>query len=381
MLNKKRNASATIYLISFLVIFLAFAAFAVDGTIVWTNRIKLQNATESTALAAASEFSNYSSITAATIESDARNIFAFLKHDSLETVHENINSNFAVTANPASRTVCVTTNMVSQPFFLAFLGVNGINLSANACAISEELNVTANYSGVNWVTVSAAYLSDILSKNLNYNDTAILNPVGNLLKSASYDSITNYVRFDLINYEASHEYPLSLGPGGFITIKLPAPIIDKPGYDLFIKESGESTDGAIEGYMVFAGIDVDPEKPYVKSGQEGSGITWVNITGTGVPENSALASLAIDSATTNSLGSQTKFYGSGYFDIGALNLSMAKYIRIVDDNEESAIFAATDNSGNTTYKKVNIYGESSTATPGADIDYVKVLNHVRLTSK
>ena len=53
---------------------------------------------------------------------------------------------------------------------------------------------------------------------------------------------------------------------------------------------------------------------------------------------------------------------------------MAKYIRIVDDNQESAFVT----SGDGKYYKAMLYGESSTATAGADIDYVKVLNHVKL---
>ncbi len=375
MLNKQKKASATVYIIAFFITFLAFAAFAVDGTIVWTNRIKLQNATESTALAAASEFSNYSTATAATVESDARTLFTFLKHDNLESVNEYDINKFKAVADTSNHKVCITTNMVSQPFFLTFLGVSGINLQAHACAINEELPITANYSGINWVTTSAAYFSDILSKDLNYNDTAILPPVGNLVMSKSYDETTNFVKFNLINKDTTED-SLSLGPGGFITIKLPAPIIDKTGYDLHIAEGGN----AIEGYMVFAGIDVDPTNPYVKSGEEGGGIVWVNITSTGYPENTDLLSLALDTASDTNLGPQEKFYGSGYFDIGAKGLSMAKYIRIIDDNDESAIYETMDSFGNTTYKKVNIYSEASTTTPGADIKYVTVMNHVRLTT-
>ncbi len=53
---------------------------------------------------------------------------------------------------------------------------------------------------------------------------------------------------------------------------------------------------------------------------------------------------------------------------------MAKYIRIVDDNNESA-FVTSDAS---TYYKTMLYGEASSTTSGADIDAVSVLNHVKL---
>lgn len=383
MLKKKKTASAIVYMVVFLVMFLAFSAFAVDGTIVWTNRVKLQNATEATALAAAAEFDSHSLATVAAIESHAKKIFKFLKVDSLSTMRVSddnnpTNDDISVVIDTSNRKVCVASTMISQPFFLAFLGVNGVELKANACAINEDLPIKASYTGVNWLTVSAAYLSDVLSQTANYNDTAILTPVGKLLKSASYDTSTDYVKFDLIGNEDNK--PLSLGPGGFVTIKLPAPIINKTGYDLYIKESGD----ALEGYMVFAGLDKDPSHPYVKPSNVGAGISWVNITSTGQPENPSLGGLVHGTATEATIsGSKDKFYGSGYFDIGAASptgLAMAKYIRIVDDNEESAIFQAADSLGNTAYKKVNIYGEASTATPGADIDYIKILNHVRLVA-
>jgi len=203
------------------------------------------------------------------------------------------------------------------------------------------------------------------------NDTAILMPVGNT-PSASYQS--SFVNFGLINNDVEDDTAkgdaLSLGPGGFITMRLPAPIVDKTGYDLFVKEVGDS----IEGYMVFAGIDADPTDPYVKKGSTGS-INWVNISSCGV-SNSNLGTLAHQSANTELSSNTDKFYGSGYFDFSKCTptITMAKYIRIIDDNEESA-FVSNDKN---TYYKVMMYGEASTATAGADIDAVKVLNHVKL---
>lgn len=364
---KKLQASALIYFISLFMVFLAFAAFAVDGAIVLTNRMKLQNITETTALAAASEF-NYSSMASSSdiqkqVGNTATNTFSVLKSDGLSNASiDNLN------VSTASNKVLIKTSMIAQPYFLAFLGVSGIDLSAQACAVSEQLPVTANYSGVNWITAKAAYYSDIVSKKLNLNDTAILLPLGDF-KSASYDFNSGAMYFNLLNSDDSQ--PLSLGPGGFVTIKLPAPIIDKSGYDLYIKEAGD----ALEGYMVFAGLDNDPTDPYVNVDKAGSGISWMNISCAGV--SSDLGTNAHQQAATK-LGTaqQDKFYGSGYFDIGDSctgGMSMVKYIRIVDDNSESA-FVNT----NGTYYKTMQYGEASTATSGADIDNVKVLNHVRL---
>lgn len=363
---RKKNASATIYMIFFLVIFLAFCAFAVDGTIVLTNRAKLQSVTEATAVAAASQF-NYSQEATVdqvkqTVENAAKATFALLRIDSLKT------ATIGVEVNVGLHQVRVSTQYMSQPYFLAFLGVTGINLQAKACAVSEIRPVTANYSGINWVTANAVYESDILSKDKNLNDTAILLPLGNFA-SSSYDKLTGFTIFDALASGDSSK-SLSLGPGGFITIKLPVPIVDKPGKDLYIVEAGD----AAEGYMVFAGIDKDPANPYVQSDKPGGGISWVNISRTGSP---ILDTDNEYSAAYTELGvsTQKKFYGSGYFDIGLSSsggfpgISVVKYIRIIDDNDEGAFVNGYH---------VNLYGEASTATAGADIDSVTVLNHVRL---
>lgn len=371
-MNKKR-ASSAIYTIFFFIIFLTFCAFAVDGTIVFANRARLQSATEAAALTGASKFVELNTVDA--VSTAAKNSFSLIKYKGLS------NSKIIVSVDTINKRVLVETKSVSMPFFLSFLGVNGINLEAKACAISEELPVTAVYSNINWLTSKASYTSDILSKDLNVYDTAILLPLGNL-PSASYQS--NVVDWGLIDKTTVNQ-PLSLGPGGFVTIKLPAPIINKPGPDLFIKEIGLSRtggDGAtLEGYMVFAGLDNDPANPYWYYDTPGGGITWVNISCAGKPEHGSGSFQATQRANgANVTGDNTKFYGSGSFDLDSTCfpnnrfISMIKYIRIVDDNSESAFVT---NNG-VQYYKAMMFGEASTATAGADIDYISVLNHVRL---
>lgn len=383
---RRKSASAVVYIIFFFVLFLAFCAFAVDATIVYNIRGKLQNATEATALAAASEFKYKDSPTAVEIEQKARDIFKTTQTDALK--YANINDLKVSTNN---KQVLIVTQLYAQTYFLRFLGIGTINLNAQALAVSEELPVTAKYTSINWITASAAYLSDIISKSANFNDTAILLPLGNF-PSASYDLSFGIVKYDLIENEDNR--PLSLGPGGFITIKLPAPIIDKPGPDLYIKEIGINSNlpsnnelGIQEGYMVFAGLDNDPTNPYVQSDRPGAGLKWVNISCTGTPQISDIDGLlgAYDVDTKGDLNVQTKFYGSGYFDIGAScsngfkGIAMAKYIRIIDDNDESAMVTNSVGAINPNkYYKAMLYGEASTPTAGADIDAIKVLNHVRL---
>lgn len=355
----KKKASSTLYFIFFFIIFLAFCAFAVDGAIVFTNRAKLQSITESAALAGAEMFNSDTNFATArnNVELTTQRIFDLLKQGGLKTA--NVASVVTEATEPK---VTLKTSMISQPFFLSFLGVSGINLSAQAKAISEQPFVRYTYNGINWLTKRAPYPTAII-----VSDSAVLK---SLMTDASASYIGNSVNYNLIQSGQA----INLGPGGFITIKLPAPIIDKTGYDLYIHESGT----ALEGYMVFAGLDNDPNNPYINYADQGGGLSWVNISCTG--DSKVLTNPGPKyQASTNNLGSQTKFYGSGYFDIsrscdGHNGIHMAKYIRIVDDNSESA-FVET----NGTYYKSMFYGEASTNTPGADIDAVQVLNYVHLT--
>jgi len=343
--NTKKNASATMYMIFFFLMFLAFSAFAVDGALVLTNRVKLQNATEAAALAAAAAFDSPASVSGV-----ATNTFNILKLDFLKSATS------VVEVNTDTKQVKLTTEYLSKPIFLAFLGVTGIKLEAKACAMSESVDVNAQYSGVNWVSTNAEYSSNILPK-----DSSLAFPLTGF-KSASfyYSGATAEPKFSLIQANG-----LSLGPGGYVTIKLPEPIIDKVGDDLYIEEGGSAKDG----YMVFAGLDVNPDNPYFEKGKEGDDVDWVNISCSGM---SKTIGSPIENVGTDGLGSQDKFYGSGSFNLGDActgKLSMAKYIRIVDDNEETAYVGTT---------KYTFPGEASTATAGADIAPVTVLNHVRL---
>lgn len=351
---KKKQASTTIYIIFFFIMFLAFSAFAVDASIVLTQRAKLQNITEQTALAAASYFNDSS----ATIGTKAQDIFKILSQDSLQYAHA------AFKVNVGQKMILVESNVVAQPIFLSFLGVSGVNLSAKSCAISNVLDIAASHDGnVSWLTPNAVYYSNILTDTDNTNDTDIRTPLGEFA-SASMPSIDSMTPDYTLISKDSDRYGLNLGPGGYVTIRLPAPVIDKAGNDIYIKEAGD----AQEGYSVYAGLDINPKNPYVKSGTEGDGILWTNISCTGTSEDNISGAVLSD-----------KVYGSANFDIGKscdghLGVSMVKYLRIIDDNEEVAFMK--NQQGN--YKSVALLGESSTSTAGADISCVRVLNYVSL---
>lgn len=372
----KKRASIILYIIALFTLFLAFCSFAIDGTIIFTKRFKLQNITESTALAAAQEFDNtidYNSkkTSTASINANVREVatktFNILKNDSLE------NATMQISVDTESNKVLIKTECKAQTYFLAFLGVKWVNLKAKACATSEIISAVAKHAGINWLTNKAAYISDILFSSDNLKDTAILFPLGND-SSASIVKDSEKVGYIFNLIDSENNEGLNLGPGGYITIKLPTPILDKTGYDLEIDEAG-----ALEGYMVFAGIDKNPDNPYVNANNIGDGISWTNISACGISKwtDNDKSINGEYYANTNSLGSQRKVYGSNYFDISngcAGNISMIKYLRIVDDNSETA-FVSKNKS---TYYKTTLYGESNGITAGADIDAIKILNHVKL---
>lgn len=368
----KKKASTLVYLIFFFTFLLAIIAFAVDVTLTYTNRQKLQSAAEITALSAAAAFNDSKNITQV-----AKDTFRLLKPMGLEAVDVNNPSVFDVklnTTDPKNRKVMITVNMSSMPYFLTFFGVSNIQLRAKACAVSEFMPIKSSHgTKVAWLSSGKPYSSDIVSlAPTNFNDTAILRSLGKNI-SASFKSAVNTPDYSLLDAEDGK--PLSLGPGGFVTIKAPAPIVDKPGYDFEVIEIGD----AKEGYMVFAGLDADPERPYFTHENPGAGIRWVNVSCT------ALSEVPGGVVTNSKLdGSLTKVYGSSKFDLGdsssgftdscydsvyGRKITMAKYLRIIDDNEESAYYNK---------ELMSALGEASTATAGADIDVVYILNHVKL---
>ena len=134
------------------------------------------------------------------------------------------------------------------------------------------------------------------------------------------------------------------------------------------------------------GLDVDPSDskdssaatgPYINYAKPGAGIKWVNISCTGTSDDN------IGSPFGTTRGNYREIYGSAYFDVGKTcsdgfnGVSMVKYIRIIDDNQETAYFKDLNDG---VYRQTMPLGEASTATAGADISEVKVMNFVQLVA-
>jgi hypothetical protein len=393
-LNKKRKGMSIILLAFSILAIIALSGFVIDLGILLNCRYELQKAVETTALASITDYEayednaniiKYPAVNDISTDADSsvnNNLDAFKKSNSFLLMSGNITPviTFGTTAKSRySRAIRVEASAVARTFFLNIIGIKSITLNASAVAAHVPV-----------------YLNDenILKGSGTYEDTLIRNPIAGISSSINVDGIiyalptlTNInVMFNNI-YGFPDGYALSLGPGGYITIKLPATLVNGKGFDLQIIERGNAN-----GYFVYAGNDKNPTSPYVDAGNPGGDISWVNISCTGTPIGS-LTNGKVGSYSQNIIGlpAQPKFYGSGYFDLGAKcvspngtviydgNVNTVKYLKIIDDNVEDG-FTLKDPEYDTNLNAVPGFfpGQNSSLTPGASIDAIAVEHHSRL---
>lgn len=330
----------------FAVVFLSLCAFAVDMAVFLTARGEIQHATETAALNAASNFNDEA--LSEDIENTAREVISLFKVKG--RLLENLNV-VSVDVKFDARAVKIKAESKVPTYFLGVLGLGYVTVQAQSSAqaaktwLDENLPVVINQSG------------SIISRGPVMRDTKIIQPLSSFSEQIDID-------FTSILGEPDNK-ALSLGQGGYLTLRLPYPLIDKSGEDLYINEIGLE-----EGYYVFAGKDKNPDKPYLDETNQGDGIEWTNI--------SCLAKTS--QPRTFKVDNRIKVYGSAYFDLGAkcsdgsydADVSYVQYLRIVDDNEENGFL--DENATKAQY----FLGEGSGATAGADIDGVAILNHAKL---
>jgi len=369
-MNKKFNKNKGISLIVFvlgILGFFAFAGFAIDFGLSAGAQLELQKATDSAALVGASNIEpqkdtdGFVSVNAGNVESIITDTFDKMKNANKPISNAQITE---TSVNVASKAVKLKTQATFSTFFMRFFGISNIVINAQAAAMSAP-----------------QYLDDKFPLGIIE---------GSLLKQTSGDSDSRDPVGDNANlrnqfenlYGTPDNKPLSLGPGGYVMIKFTSPLMDNEGADLSVRELGN-----IEGYYVFVGNDADPSDPYISETLPGGGIVWSNISCTGVPAGSDTGGKvgAYDSYIDN-IPLQPKFYGSGYFDLGAVctdskgsviyngTTRSASYLKIIDDNLEDGFL-----SDNPT-EPILLVGEHSSLTPGADLDAVAVLHHTRLIS-
>ena len=248
-----------------------------------------------------------------------------------------------------SRAVRLQTRAEVNTFFMAVIGIKSLQVNAQAAAINNpaypELNLPAPGG-----SVIAADIKD---------------PVGGTNNNIYKGVAGNEAAFIL---GPPDDVPVALGPGGSVELRTPAPIIDGPGPDIYVKEIGD-----LEGYYL-----------YVLADDGAGGIDIINISCTGVPSENALANpLPTAAGVYMDSNDSYKFYGSGLFDLAtdcSTGPSASNYtgqvrnangIIIVDDNAEDGILSSDLS------RSVFMPGEHSSTSPGADIDSIAVLHHSR----
>jgi len=359
-MKKRQGASLVVFVFGISAI-LALASLVVDIGILINCQNELQKAVESAALVGASELEfelDTVNDTVSIDSTDIQNIIitTFYRMPPESSLVSNINLLF----NPlndikfTSKAVRVAATADVNTYFTKFIGFNKFTITARAAAISVPAYLSSKFPtpGGSVDTVNSV-LRQPIGGNINQNYNS----------GWEYDNVYGY----------PDNKALSFGPGGYITMQLPAPLVDNEGADLYIKQVGN-----LKGYFVFAGND-DPVTTGV--------IKWINISCTGIPvgtEQTGKVGAYYSDVSVNSI-QQTKFYGSGYFDLGlacdstydgtsttANNIKSAKYLRIIDDNVEDGFME--DNP----IQPVILAGDHSSITPGINIDAVAILHHTKL---
>ncbi len=394
---KKRKGSSVIILVFSIFALLGLASFVLDLGLILNQRYELQKAVESAALISASEFeiyeqgNNFRVPNSAQITDPATGNAGLHYRALLDTnqVIQGISDTPTITLNRASRAVRVRVDADVSTYFLSALGVKTIRIRARAAAVNMPVFLSSRFP---------VPTGSILNGNGTYFDTEIKQPLGGTTTDTARVFNQN-VDFDNI-YGPPDGLALSLGPGGYITLKLPATLVDGKGFDFAIHERGHA-----EGYYVYAGIDKDLNDPYVDALNPGGGIHWVNVSCTGVPlhvnKNEFIGSFRANVLINGISRQDYRFYGSGFFDLGskctsagtviydgtggtagAPRISNVKYLKIIDDNREDG-FLIQPHYGLTNPPSaipMLIPGEHSTFTPGADMDAIEIFHHSRLIS-
>jgi hypothetical protein len=358
--NKKEQGLSLVVFALGLAALLGFAALAIDLGISNNIQNELQKATTTSALVGAlhmapDEMGNIDQNAAkqAAVDSFYEAVSAIPGIGSVVLVNPvsqatGVNDPSFIQTIPTSRAVRVQTRAQVPTFFMAVIGIRNLQINAQAAATNLPAYPSRNLPA----PTGSLIASDIKD------------PVGGINNNAYKCSGGSPDDASFI-LGPPDNVPVALGPGGSVTLRMPAPIVDGPGGDIYVRELGD-----LEGYYIYVGIE------------NGGSISWTNISCTGIPTEGALSVPGSVAGAYADDNGQYKFYGSGLFDLGATcsgpgvnytgTVNNAEYIMIMDDNVEDGIL-----SSNLT-EAVLLPGEHASSSPGADIDTVAVLHHSRI---
>lgn len=119
----KKSGSALVSVIALYSIFFIFCGFAIDFSWVLASRLQLQNAVENTVLLSINE--NDLSLS----EANAYKIFSYSKVNSIRNAVVS-----SVTVKQSQKAIFVKAKAPIQPYFLSALGINNIEIQAQAAA-------------------------------------------------------------------------------------------------------------------------------------------------------------------------------------------------------------------------------------------------------
>jgi hypothetical protein len=358
--KKEEGLSLVVFALG-LVALMGFAALAIDLGISNNIQNELQKATTTAALVGALEMEpdEFGNITPADAQQAALDSFyqsttSIPGIGSVVLVHPitgatAVNDPSFIQTIPTSRSVRIQTRAQVPTFFMAVIGIRSLQINAEAAASNFPA-----YPARNLPPPAGSIIASDIKDPVGGTNSNVYKCAGGSPQDASFI------------LGPPDNVPVALGPGGSVTLRMPAPIVDGPGGDLYIKETGD-----LEGYYVYVGID------------NGGPIQWTNISCTGEPTENAKTVVGSQVGAYADTNGQFKFYGSGLFDLGmqcnngggATNytgaVNNATFVRIVDDNVEDG-FVSSDLTSMTI-----LLGEHSSTSPGADIDTVAALHHSR----
>jgi Flp pilus assembly protein TadG len=354
-MKKRKGSSLVIFVFGLSTIF-ALAGLVVDVGIILNCQNELQKSAESAALVAASQLEPQLN-SDSTVSVDMTTIDTLITDTFNKMIANNPlikNANFTYDIRHSSKAVRISASADIQTYFMKFIGINQVPVTVKTAAMSAPQYLSKKFPAP--------------SGSVDTANTSLRQPIGGNFNQNWNTATSKWEYTNIFGYPDNKA--ISLGAGGYLTITLPAPLIDNKGSDLFIKQVGNT-----KGYFVFAGND-DPV-----SGQ----IQWINISCTGIPIGADQTS-TVGAYFTSIPGfsKMAKFYGTGYFDLGArcedsvgttyynADLKSAKYIKIIDDNVEDGFIAGFANQPSV------LAGDHSSITPGANIDSVALLHHTML---
>lgn len=412
LLRKKRKGVSIVLLMFSILITIGLAELIVDMGILLNLRYELQKAVDTAAQMTIADFEPQMTTMAlndwiyypstVNITAAATSNFNILVNAFMMT-NKNIISGAAAAPTITfdnttrhSKAIKIETEVTANTYFLKVIGITKVKIKASSCAV----NVPKYLTGSSFVGMEQRIRNSVGSRG---DDTAFPAPLNQSVSCSTIENGNNYCLPGIYNLNASLNGLIgppdadvtSIGPGGAITMRLPSTLVDGPGVDLQILQRGNAT-----GYFVFAGNDTDPVNPYIDTANPGGGITWVNISCTGIPINWRSSTTRMENAIQQVVNgvSHIKFYGSGYFDLNSqctdamaatiydgsdptnfTAVKTAKYLRIIDDNVEDGFYLRDPELYDNVRTPPSFFaGQNSSFTPGSSFDSIAVLHQTRM---